>query len=80
MDVQTKSLKVEGTFEIIVYSVLYIHCWLLSLRSLFVEKLPSHRDYQQCNVPEKQVIMKVSPWQPALGDGARWHWAQCKSS
>uniref|UniRef100_A0A672P7D4 STAM binding protein like 1 n=1 Tax=Sinocyclocheilus grahami TaxID=75366 RepID=A0A672P7D4_SINGR len=29
--------------------------------TLFVEKLPSHRDYQQCNVPEKQVIMKVSP-------------------
>uniref|UniRef100_A0A673K1G2 AMSH-like protease n=1 Tax=Sinocyclocheilus rhinocerous TaxID=307959 RepID=A0A673K1G2_9TELE len=26
--------------------------------TLFVEKLPSHRDYQQCNVPEKQVIMK----------------------
>uniref|UniRef100_A0A9J8CRB3 STAM binding protein like 1 n=2 Tax=Cyprinus carpio TaxID=7962 RepID=A0A9J8CRB3_CYPCA len=28
--------------------------------TLFVEKLPSHRDYQQCNVPEKQVIMKVN--------------------
>ncbi|XP_034147936.1 AMSH-like protease isoform X1 [Esox lucius] len=26
--------------------------------TLFVEKLPSHRDYQQCNVLEKQVIMK----------------------
>ncbi|XP_042765179.1 AMSH-like protease isoform X3 [Panthera leo] len=26
--------------------------------SLFVEKLPSHRDYQQCAVPEKQDIMK----------------------
>ncbi|XP_036428909.1 AMSH-like protease [Colossoma macropomum] len=26
--------------------------------TLFVEKLPSHRDYQQCSVPEKQVIMK----------------------
>ncbi|XP_030631325.1 AMSH-like protease [Chanos chanos] len=26
--------------------------------TLFVEKLPTHRDYQQCNVPEKQVIMK----------------------
>ncbi|XP_015202172.1 AMSH-like protease isoform X2 [Lepisosteus oculatus] len=26
--------------------------------TLFVEKLPSHRDYQQCTVPEKQVIMK----------------------
>ncbi|XP_009304953.1 AMSH-like protease isoform X2 [Danio rerio] len=26
--------------------------------TLFVEKLPSHRDYQQCNIPEKQVIMK----------------------
>ncbi|XP_066522728.1 AMSH-like protease [Hoplias malabaricus] len=26
--------------------------------TLFVEKLPSHRDYQQCRVPEKQVIMK----------------------
>uniref|UniRef100_A0A672LAN7 STAM binding protein like 1 n=1 Tax=Sinocyclocheilus grahami TaxID=75366 RepID=A0A672LAN7_SINGR len=26
--------------------------------TLFVEKLPNHRDYQQCNVPEKQVIMK----------------------
>ncbi|KAL4640083.1 AMSH-like protease [Arapaima gigas] len=26
--------------------------------TLFVEKLPSHRDYQQFNVPEKQVIMK----------------------
>ncbi|KAA0725324.1 AMSH-like protease [Triplophysa tibetana] len=26
--------------------------------TLFVEKLPFHRDYQQCNVPEKQVIMK----------------------
>nr|KAF6425805.1 STAM binding protein like 1 [Molossus molossus] len=27
--------------------------------TLFVEKLPSHRDYQQCAVPEKQDIMKV---------------------
>ncbi|TRZ03665.1 hypothetical protein DNTS_026570 [Danionella cerebrum] len=26
--------------------------------TLFVEKLPRHRDYQHCNVPEKQVIMK----------------------
>ncbi|KAL0984131.1 hypothetical protein UPYG_G00137500 [Umbra pygmaea] len=26
--------------------------------TLFVEKLPSHREYQQCSVPEKQVIMK----------------------
>ncbi|XP_066549774.1 AMSH-like protease isoform X2 [Amia ocellicauda] len=26
--------------------------------TLFVEKLPSHRDYQQCAVLEKQVIMK----------------------
>ncbi|KAG5262844.1 hypothetical protein AALO_G00279520 [Alosa alosa] len=26
--------------------------------TLFVEKLPSHRDYQQCSVPEKQVIMR----------------------
>uniref|UniRef100_A0A665VEF5 MPN domain-containing protein n=1 Tax=Echeneis naucrates TaxID=173247 RepID=A0A665VEF5_ECHNA len=26
--------------------------------TLFVEKLPGHRDYQQCNVPEKQLIMK----------------------
>lgn len=26
--------------------------------TLFVEKLPGHRDYQQCSVPEKQVIMK----------------------
>ncbi|EGV91930.1 AMSH-like protease [Cricetulus griseus] len=26
--------------------------------TLFVEKLPSHRDYQQCEVPEKQDIMK----------------------
>ncbi|KAJ8264385.1 hypothetical protein GJAV_G00148550 [Gymnothorax javanicus] len=26
--------------------------------TLFVEKLPSHRDYQQCSIPEKQVIMK----------------------
>ncbi|XP_073722897.1 AMSH-like protease isoform X1 [Misgurnus anguillicaudatus] len=26
--------------------------------TLFVEKLPTHRDYQQCNIPEKQVIMK----------------------
>ncbi|XP_051522806.1 AMSH-like protease isoform X1 [Myxocyprinus asiaticus] len=26
--------------------------------TLFVEKLPCHREYQQCNVPEKQVIMK----------------------
>uniref|UniRef100_A0A3B4UPD0 STAM binding protein like 1 n=1 Tax=Seriola dumerili TaxID=41447 RepID=A0A3B4UPD0_SERDU len=26
--------------------------------TLFVEKLPSHRDYQQCSVPEKQLIMK----------------------
>ncbi|KAJ7987743.1 hypothetical protein DPEC_G00329660 [Dallia pectoralis] len=26
--------------------------------TLFVEKLPGHREYQQCNVPEKQVIMK----------------------
>ncbi|XP_038264828.1 AMSH-like protease isoform X1 [Dermochelys coriacea] len=26
--------------------------------TLFVEKLPSHRDYQQCSVPEKQDIMK----------------------
>uniref|UniRef100_A0A8C0SVQ2 STAM binding protein like 1 n=1 Tax=Canis lupus familiaris TaxID=9615 RepID=A0A8C0SVQ2_CANLF len=26
--------------------------------TLFVEKLPSHRDYQQCAVPEKQDIMK----------------------
>ncbi|KAJ8396046.1 hypothetical protein AAFF_G00025780 [Aldrovandia affinis] len=26
--------------------------------TLFVEKLPSHQDYQQCSVPEKQVIMK----------------------
>ncbi|XP_059179988.1 AMSH-like protease [Centropristis striata] len=26
--------------------------------TLFVEKLPTHRDYQQCSVPEKQLIMK----------------------
>ncbi|KAK1881744.1 AMSH-like protease [Dissostichus eleginoides] len=26
--------------------------------SLFVEKLPAHRDYQQCSLPEKQLIMK----------------------
>ncbi|XP_043836220.1 AMSH-like protease isoform X2 [Dromiciops gliroides] len=26
--------------------------------TLFVEKLPSHRDYQQCAIPEKQDIMK----------------------
>ncbi|XP_056325966.1 AMSH-like protease [Danio aesculapii] len=26
--------------------------------TLFVEKLPRHRDYQQCNIPEKLVIMK----------------------
>ncbi|XP_041830191.1 AMSH-like protease isoform X1 [Melanotaenia boesemani] len=29
--------------------------------TLFVEKLPSHRDYQQCSsIPEKQLIMKVT--------------------
>ncbi|XP_060041417.1 AMSH-like protease isoform X2 [Erinaceus europaeus] len=28
------------------------------LITLFVEKLPNHRDYQQCEVPEKQDIMK----------------------
>ncbi|OXB54590.1 hypothetical protein ASZ78_004091, partial [Callipepla squamata] len=27
--------------------------------TLFVEKLPSHRDYHQCAVPEKQVIIKL---------------------
>ncbi|KAJ8284838.1 hypothetical protein COCON_G00036880 [Conger conger] len=27
--------------------------------TLFVEKLPSHRDYQHCSIPEKQVIMKT---------------------
>ncbi|KAG8009255.1 AMSH-like protease [Nibea albiflora] len=26
--------------------------------TLFVEKLPGHRDYQQCSIPEKQLIMK----------------------
>uniref|UniRef100_A0A8C8VMA1 AMSH-like protease n=1 Tax=Pelusios castaneus TaxID=367368 RepID=A0A8C8VMA1_9SAUR len=26
--------------------------------TLFVEKLPNHRDYQQCAIPEKQDIMK----------------------
>ncbi|XP_074153200.1 AMSH-like protease isoform X1 [Sminthopsis crassicaudata] len=26
--------------------------------TLFVEKLPTHRDYQQCAIPEKQDIMK----------------------
>ncbi|XP_019966018.1 AMSH-like protease isoform X2 [Paralichthys olivaceus] len=26
--------------------------------TLFVEKLPSHRDYQLCSIPEKQLIMK----------------------
>ncbi|XP_072485080.1 AMSH-like protease [Notamacropus eugenii] len=26
--------------------------------TLFVEKLPNHRDYQQCSIPEKQDIMK----------------------
>ncbi|XP_058477718.1 AMSH-like protease isoform X2 [Solea solea] len=26
--------------------------------TLFVEKLPSHKDYQLCSVPEKQLIMK----------------------
>ncbi|KAJ4919966.1 hypothetical protein JOQ06_000203 [Pogonophryne albipinna] len=26
--------------------------------NLFVEKLPAHRDYQQCSLPEKQLIMK----------------------
>uniref|UniRef100_A0A8D0D700 STAM binding protein like 1 n=1 Tax=Sander lucioperca TaxID=283035 RepID=A0A8D0D700_SANLU len=26
--------------------------------TLFVEKLPAHRDYQQCSVSEKQLIMK----------------------
>lgn len=28
--------------------------------SLFVEKLPTHRDYQKCSIPERQVIMKVT--------------------
>ncbi|XP_056386065.1 AMSH-like protease [Hyla sarda] len=27
--------------------------------TLFVEKLPNHRDYQQCEIPEKQVILKT---------------------
>ncbi|XP_034049887.1 AMSH-like protease isoform X2 [Thalassophryne amazonica] len=26
--------------------------------TLFVEKLPTHRDYHQCSIPEKQLIMK----------------------
>ncbi|XP_024913935.1 AMSH-like protease isoform X2 [Cynoglossus semilaevis] len=26
--------------------------------TLFVEKLPKHRDYHQCSIPEKQLIMK----------------------
>ncbi|XP_068585273.1 AMSH-like protease isoform X3 [Cebidichthys violaceus] len=26
--------------------------------TLFVEKLPAHRDYQNCSLPEKQLIMK----------------------
>lgn len=26
--------------------------------TLFVEKLPTHRDYQKCSIPERQVIMK----------------------
>ncbi|XP_041670864.1 AMSH-like protease [Cheilinus undulatus] len=26
--------------------------------TLFVEKLPGHKDYQQCGVPERQLIMK----------------------
>ncbi|KAK5850363.1 hypothetical protein PBY51_001248 [Eleginops maclovinus] len=26
--------------------------------TLFVEKLPTHRDYQHCSLPEKQLIMK----------------------
>ncbi|KAM7381021.1 hypothetical protein PAMA_012046 [Pampus argenteus] len=26
--------------------------------TLFVEKLPAHRDYQQCSVPDKQLIMR----------------------
>ncbi|XP_077958852.1 AMSH-like protease isoform X3 [Gasterosteus aculeatus] len=26
--------------------------------TLFVEKLPAHRDYQHCSLPEKQLIMK----------------------
>uniref|UniRef100_A0A3Q3W6I0 MPN domain-containing protein n=1 Tax=Mola mola TaxID=94237 RepID=A0A3Q3W6I0_MOLML len=28
------------------------------LITLFVEKLPAHRDYQQCSIPERQLIMK----------------------
>ncbi|XP_041714473.1 AMSH-like protease isoform X2 [Coregonus clupeaformis] len=28
--------------------------------TLFVEKLPSHRDYQQCSVPEKQKLQDVA--------------------
>ncbi len=35
-------------------------CVCVCVFSLFVEKLPAHRDYQQCSVPEKQLIMKVS--------------------
>lgn len=34
--------------------------------TLFVEKLPSHRDYHQCAVPEKQVIIKVGLLFPEL--------------
>lgn len=31
--------------------------------SLFVEKLPHHRDYQQCTAPERRLIIKVtSSW------------------
>lgn len=26
--------------------------------TLFVEKLPGHKDYQQCSIPERQLIMK----------------------
>ena len=41
---------------------------VFSLCSLFVEKLPSHRDYQQCAVPEKQDIMKVGGVDAPPGD------------
>lgn len=38
----------------------------VSFSRLFVEKLPSHRDYHQCAVPEKQDIIKVGLWFPGL--------------
>lgn len=69
-------------------SIVVLICWqvvtllfncCVCVFSLFVEKLPAHRDYQQCSVPEKQLIMKVTTQTWRMHTDTTLLWTLCTS-